>query len=57
MVSGTMWAAASAWNAQNIGVRFQWTTNPAEATFEAVYGGGNPGDAARAFFPKPRGGK
>jgi len=52
-----MWAAASAWNAQNIGVRFQWTTNPAEATFEAVYGGGNPGDAARAFFPKPRGGK
>src|SRR4051812_41649685 len=39
LISDTMWAAASAWNTQNIGVRFQWTTNPAEATFEVVYGG------------------
>jgi hypothetical protein len=32
-------------------VTFQWTTVPAEATFEVVYGGDNPGFAARAFFP------
>ena len=56
LISDTMWAAASAWNAQNIGVRFQWTTNPAEATFEVIYGGEHPTAAARAFFPKNRGG-
>jgi hypothetical protein len=51
MISDTTWAAASVWNSQNLGVTFQWTTNPAEATFEVVYGGANPGFVAMAFFP------
>lgn len=51
LISDTMWAAASEWNRQNIGVTFQWTTNRAEATFEVVYGGANDNFVAKAFFP------
>lgn len=51
LIGNTMWAAASEWNRQNIGVTFQWTLNPAEATFEVVYGGPSTDYVARAFFP------
>lgn len=56
LISDTMWAAATDWNSKDIGVKFQWTLNAAEAAFEVVYGGPLPGVVAMAFFPNaPRG--
>ncbi|RYO61543.1 hypothetical protein AA0113_g6901 [Alternaria arborescens] len=56
LISDTMWASATDWNSRNPGVKFQWTLVRAEAAFEVVYGGANPGFVAEAFFPnKPRG--
>jgi hypothetical protein len=55
LISDTMWAAATDWNSKDVGVKFQWTLNAAEAAFEVIYGGSRPGFAALAFFPnKPR---
>lgn len=55
LISDTMWAAATDWNSNNIGVTFQWTLDPAEAAFEVVYGGPHPTAVASAFFPnRPR---
>jgi hypothetical protein len=49
--ASTLWQAAQKWNAADVGVRFQWVTNTADAAFVLRYNTQSGNTLARAFFP------